>query len=180
MNAVLIRKPSSSDDYYLAVGEDVSMEEGFGELRADVRHIQSDATDIKADVRATNVRLEDLRKEMNSNIQGVRGELGKKLDDLAVEMVKGQREAATRIENVRVEVTGKIDDVKDRVDNGRSETADKFDRMQMRMDSAQKELAGKIDDVKDSLGQARVWALGLYIGLAGALLLVIAHGFKWL
>ena len=62
------------------------MEEGFGELRADVRHIQSDATEIKADVRATNVRLEDLRKEMNSNIQGVRGELGKKLDDLGVEM----------------------------------------------------------------------------------------------
>lgn len=156
------------------------MEEGFGELRADVRHIQSDATDIKADVRATNVRLEDLRKEMNSNIQGVRGELGKKLDDLGVEMVKGQREAATRIESVRVELTGKIDDVRDRVDNGRSETADKFDRMQIRMDSAQKELAGKIDDVKDSLGQARVWALRLYIGLAGALLLVIAHGFKWL
>ena len=156
------------------------MEEGFGELRADVRHIQSDASDIKADVRATNVRLEDLRKEMTSNINGVRSELGDKLDNLADKMVKGQKEAATSIENVRVELTGAIDDVKDRVENGRSETADKFERMQMRMDSAQKELAGKIDDVKDSLGQTRVWALLLYISLAGALLLVIAHGFKWL
>ncbi len=38
----------------------------------------------------------------------------------------------------------------------------------------------KIDGVKDSLAQSTVRALGLYIGLAGALLLVIAHGFKWL
>jgi len=176
MNAAL-RKPGSSDDYFLAIGEDVSMDEGFGELRADVRHIQSDATDIKADLRTTNTRLEDLRKEMNTNVQGARNELGKKLDDIAAEMVKGQKEAVSRIENVRVELTGKIDDIKDRVNDSQKELAGNIDSVK---GSLQKELAEKIDSVKDSLSQAKVWALGLYISLAGALLLVIAHGFKWL
>jgi chromosome segregation ATPase len=185
MNAV-IRKPDSSSGYYVVVSEDVPMEEGFGELRADVRHIRSEATDIKADVRATNVRLDDLRKEINVNLQVIRNELGEKLDDLASVMTEGQKETATRIDRL----TAKIDDVKDHVDNGRIDTADKIERIQMHMDSAQKQLADmdsaqkqladKVDGVQDSLGQAKVWALGLYIGLAGALLLVIAHGFKWL
>jgi hypothetical protein len=62
------------------------------ELRADVRHVQSDTTDIKAELRVTNQRL---------------------------------------------------------------------------------------DSLKDSLASAKVWALGLYIALAGSLLYVLARGFKW-
>jgi hypothetical protein len=173
MSAVVVPKPDASVRFILSVDGDDSMEEGFGELRADVRHIQSDATDIKAEVRATNVRLdserkelatkmEDVRKEVATNIQGVRGELGKKLDDLAGDVAKGQREAATKTEDVRVELTGKIDHVEVRIDGG------------------QKELAAKIDGVKDSLAKAKVWALTLYIGLAASLFYVIARGFKWL
>ena len=145
------------------------MEEGFGELRADVRHIRTEATDIKADVRTTNVRMDELRKEMNMNNQLIRNEFGKKLDDLSHGMTEGQKEAATRIDKTREVLTGKID-----------ETVERIERVQVRMDSAQKELAEKIDGVKDSLGQAKEWALRLYIGLAATLLLVIAHGFKWL
>jgi uncharacterized protein YlxW (UPF0749 family) len=63
------------------------------ELRADVRHIQSDTTDIKAELRATNQRLDSLR---------------------------------------------------------------------------------------ESLASAKVWALGLYVALAGSLFYVLAHGFRWL
>ena len=62
------------------------------ELRADVRHVQSDTTDIKAELRVTNARL---------------------------------------------------------------------------------------DSLKDSLASAKVWALGLYIALAGSLLYVLARGFRW-
>ena len=62
------------------------------ELRADVRHVQSDTTDIKAELRVTNERL---------------------------------------------------------------------------------------DSLKDSLASAKVWALGLYIALAGSLLYVLARGFRW-
>jgi hypothetical protein len=72
------------DDFDLAIQ--------VAELRADVRHIQSDTTDIKADLRATTQRL---------------------------------------------------------------------------------------DSLKDSLASAKVWALGLYIALAGSLLYVLARGFRW-
>jgi hypothetical protein len=38
----------------------------------------------------------------------------------------------------------------------------------------------KFDSLKDSLASAKMWAIGLYIALAGSLLFVMAHGFKWL
>jgi hypothetical protein len=84
-------------------------------------------------------------------------------------MDSGQREFADKFERIQI-----------RMDSGQKELADKVERIQIRMESGQKELAEKIDGVKDSLGQSKLWALGLYIGLAGALLLVMAHGFKWL
>jgi hypothetical protein len=37
----------------------------------------------------------------------------------------------------------------------------------------------RLDSLKDSLASAKVWALGLYIALAGSLLYVLARGFKW-
>ena len=37
----------------------------------------------------------------------------------------------------------------------------------------------RVDSLKDSLASAKVWALGLYIALAGSLLYVLARGFKW-
>ena len=36
------------------------------ELRADVRHVQSDTTDIKAELRATNQRIDSLRESLAS------------------------------------------------------------------------------------------------------------------
>lgn len=38
----------------------------------------------------------------------------------------------------------------------------------------------KVDNVKDAIASAKVWALILYIGLAGVLLLAMARGFEWL
>ena len=40
-------------------------------------------------------------------------------------------------------------------------------------------LEGKLDGLKDKLHSLTVWALLLYIGLAGSLLTVLAKGFKW-
>ena len=37
----------------------------------------------------------------------------------------------------------------------------------------------RLDSLKDSLASAKVWALGLYIALAGSLLYVLARGFRW-
>ena len=37
-----------------------------------------------------------------------------------------------------------------------------------------------LTDIKVSLASAEVWAIGLYLGLAGTMLYVMARGFKWL
>ena len=94
----------------------------IAELRSDVRHIQSDVTDIKAELRAWHLRFEALVKRMDERFE-------------------------------------KIDQ--------------KFDQRFERIDQ-------KFDGLKDSLASAKNWAIGLYIALAGSLLFVMAHGFKWL
>ena len=37
----------------------------------------------------------------------------------------------------------------------------------------------RVDQIKDSLFSAKIWALGLYVALAGSLLYVLARGFEW-
>jgi hypothetical protein len=37
----------------------------------------------------------------------------------------------------------------------------------------------RLDSLKESLASAKIWALGLYIALAGSLLYVLARGFRW-
>jgi hypothetical protein len=93
MNAVL-RKYDLTGGSHMPTNEKVDFDLAVqvAELRADVRHVQSDTTDIKAELRVTNARL---------------------------------------------------------------------------------------DSLKDSLASAKVWALGLYIALAGSLLYVLARGFRW-
>ena len=66
----------------------------------------------------------------------------------------------------------------------RFEAVDKrFDGMDKKID----DLREKFDDLrnqffvfKDSLNAAKLWAIGMYIGLAGGLLYVIAKVAKWL
>src|SRR5689334_518564 len=38
----------------------------------------------------------------------------------------------------------------------------------------------QIAKLKDSLSSAKLWAIGLYVTQSGTMLLVMAHGFKWL
>ncbi len=62
-----------------------------------------------------------------------------------------------------------------------------FARMDARIEATNEKMdAGfvRIDDRFDrhqrDFAAAKVWALGLYIGLAASLLLVLAKGFKWI
>jgi len=43
-----------------------------------------------------------------------------------------------------------------------------------------RDIRDKADEIKDSISSAKIWALLLYIALAGSLLFVMAKGFKWL
>lgn len=96
--------------------------DSLGELRADVRHIQADVTDIKANLRVTNQRIESLDLKFDQKFESLRKET--------------------------------------------SERFTKVDQM--------------IGEIKESLASTKLWALGLYVGLAGTLFYALARGFKWL
>lgn len=49
-----------------------------------------------------------------------------------------------------------------------------------KIDQVYATLLGRTDDLKDSLASAKVWALVLYIALAGGLFGTLARGFGWL
>jgi hypothetical protein len=108
MNALLLEpKPRELTRMW----EDEKNQRLLGEMRSDIRHLQSDVTDIKADQR---IRF-------------------------------------------------------DKIDA-------RFDKVDERFGSVEKDIA----EIKVSLASAKVWAIGLYVALAGTMLYVMAHGFKWL
>jgi hypothetical protein len=43
-----------------------------------------------------------------------------------------------------------------------------------------RELRGDTRALRAELATAKIWALGMYLALAGSLLYVLARGFKWL
>ena len=163
MNAA-IRKYDIAEDPDMPAGENDNIALQVAELRADVRHIQADVTDIKADQRVTHQRVESLRKETAEGFDKVDLRFGKvddKFDSLRKETAEGFNKVDLRF--------GKFDERFDKVDARFGKVDDKFD-------SVRKE----IGEVKDSLASAKIWALGLYFALAGSLLYVLARGFKWL
>lgn len=63
----------------------------------------------------------------------------------------------------------------------------KLEKSDQKFESFRKEVAERfakvdqaISELKDSLSSAKIWALGLYVGLAGSLFYVLARGFHWL
>ena len=114
MNAVM-RKHVVTEAVDMSADERSHLEIQVAELRADVRHIQSDTTEIKAELRATTT---ELKAELRATTTELKTDL--------------------RATNQR------------------------------------------LDDLKDSLTSAKIWALGLYVGLAGSMFYVMARGFKWL
>ena len=52
--------------------------------------------------------------------------------------------------------------------------------VQKDMHEMQRDIDGKFQKVYKEISTAKVWALVLYIGLAGSLFYVLAKGFKWL
>jgi chromosome segregation ATPase len=153
MNAAM-RKYDLTEDADMPAGETDDLASHVAELRSDVRHIQADVTDIKADRRLTHQLIESLRKETTEGFD--------KVDH--------------RFELVRKETAERFDKVDQRFESNRKETADGFDKVDQKFESVRKE----IGEIKDSLSSAKIWALGLYLALAGSIFYVLARGFRWL
>jgi predicted RNase H-like nuclease (RuvC/YqgF family) len=76
MNAVL-RESKQAEGAHMPVNERDDQAVQIAELRADVRHIQSDTTDIKAELRTTNQRIDSLRQGTDERFE----KLNQRLDE---------------------------------------------------------------------------------------------------
>jgi len=82
--------------------------------------------------------------------------------------------------DLRVELrrtNDKIDSLDKKFD-GKLDTLDK--KFEGKFDALDKKFEGKFDGLANKLNSVTVWALLLYIALAGTLLTVLAKGFKWI
>jgi outer membrane murein-binding lipoprotein Lpp len=62
--------------------EGASEEPSLGEIRSDVRHLQADVTELKAEVRATNQKVDVLRVELTARIDRLDAKVDAKVDAL--------------------------------------------------------------------------------------------------
>jgi septation ring formation regulator EzrA len=152
-----MHKYALTEDENMSAGEN----DNVAELRSDVRHIQSDVTDIKADQRVTHQRIESLRKETAEGFAKV----DQRFESVRKETAEGFAKVDQRFESVRKETA-----------EGFAKVDQRFEKVDQKFESVRKE----IGEVKDSLASAKIWALGLYLALAGSILYVLAKGFKWL
>jgi hypothetical protein len=82
----------------------------------------------------------------------------------------------TDVADIKIELrrTGdRIDKLDSKVEAVNNSLTSKIDALAVRLDD-------KIDRLSVKLTTAYVWAFGLYIGLAGGLLFILAKGFKWI
>jgi hypothetical protein len=171
MNAVM-HKYDMMEGADMPAGENDNLALQVAELRADVRHIQADVTDIKADQRVTHQLIESLRKETAQGFD----KIDQRFESVRKETALGFDKIDQRFESVRKETAQGFDKIDQRFESLRKETALGFDKVEQKFESAWKE----IGEIKNSLASAKIWALGLYFALAGSLLYVLAKGFKWL
>jgi len=151
MNA-LLRKLEPTEDIHMT--EDEKNQRLLGEMLSDIRHLQSDVTDIKTEQRIRFDKVDARFDKMEAQIDG----RFKKLDD--------------RFDKI----DARFDKMDDRFDKMDAQLDGRFEKVDDHFGRIEKDIGA----IKESLASAKVWAIGLYVALAGTMLYVMAHGFKWL
>ena len=64
-------------------GQGVLPPDQLGQLRSDVRHLQSDVTDLKSEVRITHQRIDALRDKVDEKLTALDKKFEEKLDELS-------------------------------------------------------------------------------------------------
>jgi chromosome segregation ATPase len=168
MKSAAIRK----DEPHLQTdgSEDVNMSDQLevrvARIESDVQHIKEVTTDLRVDLRrtndkidVTNKRIEELRDVLTTKIDGKSDALDKKFE--------GKFDALDK------KIDAKSDALERKFDT-------KFDALDKKIDVKTDALDKKFDSLKEKLHSVTVWALLLYIALAGTLLTVLSKGFKWI
>ena len=123
-------------------------------------------------------------------------------DSVSTDMAQNENlELATQVAELRADVRHVQADVTDikadlrswtqRMETGFEKVDRRFERVELKIDDIDKKFEVRFDgldktvqeirlDVKESLVSAKLWAIGMYVALAGTLLYVIARAAKWI
>jgi chromosome segregation ATPase len=162
MNAMLLseRDPPARRLVWPRVGIK-QMDAQLARLESDVGHIQNDTTDIKEDLRRTNVRIDALEPRLDKirdKIDEADKHLGEKLD-------RSHREQTDDLESLRKETAGNIATL-------RGEIAAVRDMVITVKDT--------VAATQVMVASMKLWTLRLVVGAGCTILLVIAQAFKWI
>ena len=115
---------------------------------------------------------------MREQVEGGQMPLNEK-DEQAVQIAELRsdvRHIQSDVSDIKAELRG----WNQRFDAIAKRTDERFEKIDLKFERIEQKFDQKFDGLKDSLASAKNWAIGLYIALAGSLLFVMAHGFKWL
>jgi len=127
------------------------VEERIAILESDVRHIRSDVSDVKVDLRRLNDKVEGLGQQLGGKIDEVDKHLGGRIDALG-DKIDG------KIDEVDKRLGGKIESLKDSLANL---------ALAMEKSFAELKIARALD---------RVW----WLLMSAAMLGIMARAFKWI
>ncbi len=167
MNSLCVWEPQRNNRWRALFDMDEQTQARLARLEVNVEHIQQDVGDIKAQLVRMDQKIDGLREDLTDRIDG-------KVDGLRADLTD-------KIDGLRQNLTDRIDG---KVDGLRADLTGRIDGMRAdltgKIDGVRADLTGKIDGVRQELYSMKVWAMGMYIALAGTLLVVMAKGFKWL
>lgn len=147
--------------------------------------------DLHAESKLLTAKVEEFRRELSGKIDQViadvaagrreiTGDITAVRTDMSGEIKAARAEMSSEIKAARAEMSGEIKAARVEVIGEIVALAGRVEKDREKGDVIRQDLLTKIDAVKDSIGAAKLWALGLYITLAASLLVVMAHGFKWI
>ena len=122
--------------------------------QSDQSNVAVQIAELRSDVRHVQSDVADIKADLritNQKVESLRKETGERFDKL-------QHETGERFDKLE------------------RKTDERFEKVDQKFEAVRKE----IGDVRESLSSAKVWALGLYIALAGSIFYTLARGFKWL
>ncbi|HEY6927402.1 MAG TPA: hypothetical protein VI653_28260 [Steroidobacteraceae bacterium] len=175
MNALLL-EPTPRE--VTRMWEDDQNQRLLGEMRSDIRHLQSDVTDIKADQRNRFDKIDACFDKVDQRFDKMDARF-QKVDERFDQMDARFQKADERFDQMDArfqKVDERFDQMDARFQKADERIDDRFDKVGDRFGSLDKEIAG----LKGSIASAKIWALGLYVALAGTMLGVMARGFKWI
>ena len=101
-------------------------------------------------------------------------------DESIVKQVIELRSDVRHIQSDVTEIKAELRATNQRIDALAERVDGRFESFAVTVGQRYQKVEGQIASLKDALWSAKLWALGLYAAQSGTMLLVMAHGFKWI